>query len=99
MPGGRGRHRAVLLRTGRVLVLGGTSSPAHDSGYRSAIIYDPVGDTWTPTGALTIGRWDLAAVALSDGRVLAVGGRVRSGLAAPEPGTDVLTATAETYTP
>ena len=99
MPGGRGRHGAVLLRTGRVLVVGGTSGPAHDTGYRNAILYDPATDTWTHTGALTTGRWDLAAVELSDGRVLVAGGRTRSGTAAPEPGTDVLTATAEIYTP
>ncbi|MEV4805374.1 DUF6603 domain-containing protein [Nonomuraea sp. NPDC049421] len=98
MPGGRSRHRAVLLPSGKVLVLGGTSGPRFAAGFRNAATYDPGTDTWTSTGALATGRWDFAALLLTDGRVLAAGGRVRAGAAAPE-GQDVLTATAEIFTP
>jgi hypothetical protein len=98
MPGGRIRHRGVLLPTGRVLVLGGTSGPTYNAGFPHAMTYDPDSGVWTTTGGLTVGRWDFAAVVLADGRILAAGGRTRSGAAAPA-GVDVLTATAEIFTP
>ncbi|GGU12229.1 DUF6603 domain-containing protein [Streptomyces lateritius] len=99
MPGGRGRHRAVLLPTGKVLVLGGTGGPRCHAGYRDAATYDPAANAWSATGALAAGRWDFTALALADGRVLAAGGRVLTGAAAPGQGGDVLTAAAEIFTP
>ncbi|GAA2399809.1 hypothetical protein GCM10010191_03720 [Actinomadura vinacea] len=99
MPGGRTRHRALLLRSGQVLVTGGTRAPVPDGGFRSALLYDPAADGWTGAGALATGRWAFAAIDLADGRVLAAGGRTRSATAAPHPGTDVVTATAEIFTP
>ncbi|RAY12574.1 hypothetical protein DPM19_23515 [Actinomadura craniellae] len=99
MPGGRRGHRAVLLRSGGVLVVGGTGGPTTAGGYRSAVRYDPAADTWTATGPLGTGRYDFAAVELADGRVVATGGRVLSGAAAPDPDADVLTATTEIFTP
>ncbi|MEV6397447.1 DUF6603 domain-containing protein [Streptomyces sp. NPDC051907] len=98
MPAGRSRHRAVLLRSGRVLVVGGGDGPAFTAGYRAAALYDPAARTWTPTGPLAVGRRDFAAIELSDGRVLAVGGTVRSGPAAPA-GVDVTTSATEILTP
>ncbi|MEU8359907.1 DUF6603 domain-containing protein [Nonomuraea sp. NPDC048882] len=98
MPGGRSRHRAVPLPTGKVLVLGGTAGPRFGAGFRNAVTYDPGTGTWASTGGLATGRWDFTALLLSDGRVLAVGGRVLAGVAAPE-GQDVLTPTAEIFTP
>ncbi|MFJ2831039.1 DUF6603 domain-containing protein [Streptomyces sp. NPDC087263] len=96
--GGRTGHRAVPLRTGRVLLLGGATGPAGTTGYRSATVYDPDTRAWTGVGGLGTGRRDFAAVELADGRVLAVGGVVRSGAAAPG-GIDVLTTTTEIFTP
>ncbi|MFJ8628868.1 DUF6603 domain-containing protein [Kitasatospora sp. NPDC093550] len=98
MPGGRSRHRAVLLSTGKVLVLGGAGAPGDHAGFRSTVTYDPAADTWSPSGGLATGRWDFTALVLSDGRVLATGGRVTAGTAAPA-GVDVLTDTAEIFTP
>lgn len=97
MPAGRSRHRAVLLRSGKVLVCGGTHGPAGTAGFRSTLLYDPATGTWRPTGALATGRHDFAAVELSDGRVLTVGGVVASGPAAP--GDTVTTAITEIHTP
>lgn len=99
LPGGRGRHRAVLLHTGQVLIAGGASGPAYGTGFRGAMTYDPAADSWTAVGALATGRGDFTAIGLADGRVLAAGGRTRSAVAAPDPGTDVLTATSEVFTP
>ncbi|MEJ3750511.1 DUF6603 domain-containing protein [Actinomycetes bacterium KLBMP 9797] len=99
MPGGRGRHRAVAVPTGRVVVLGGTGGPTNRAGYRGAAAYDPADDTWTITGPLAVGRADFAALPLADGRILVAGGRTATGPAAPEPGGDALTAVTEIYTP
>ncbi|MGW6572412.1 DUF6603 domain-containing protein [Streptomyces sp. NPDC054945] len=98
MPAGRSRHRAVLLRSGKVLVTGGAQGPAGTAGFRGTLLHDPATGTWTPTGSLATGRYDFAAVELSDGRVLAVGGIVRSGPAAPGD-TSVTTAVTEIHTP
>jgi hypothetical protein len=75
MRGGRGRHRALLLHSGRVLVVGGTSGTA---GYRNATVYDPATASWTDTGPLATGRADFAMLELADSRVLVAGGTERS---------------------
>ncbi|MGP3690084.1 DUF6603 domain-containing protein [Streptomyces sp. IBSNAI002] len=98
MPAGRSRHRALLLRSGLVLVTGGAHGPDGAAGFRGTLLHDPATGTWRATGALATGRHDFAAVELSDGRVLAVGGVVRSGPAAPgDP--PVTSATTEIHTP
>ncbi|MFB4295076.1 DUF6603 domain-containing protein [Actinomadura sp. NTSP31] len=97
--GGRSRHRCLLLGSGAVLLIGGTGGPAFASGHRSVLVYDPDAGTWTPTGALTTGRWSLGAVQLSDLRVLAAGGVAAAGPAAPGPGTTLPAATAEVLIP
>ncbi|RSS63481.1 DUF6603 domain-containing protein, partial [Streptomyces sp. WAC06614] len=99
LPGaGRSGHRAVPLRSGRVLLVGGTGGPGRTTGYRSTLLFDPATHTWTPTGGTATGRHGFAAVELDDGRVLAVGGTVRSGPATPD-GRRTTTATAEVHTP
>ncbi|OXM69768.1 DUF6603 domain-containing protein [Amycolatopsis vastitatis] len=99
MPGGRSRHGAALMRTGEVLVLGGTTGPAFAAGMRVALRYDPAAGTWTATGGAAEGRWDAAAVVLADGRVLTAGGLTGAGVSAPGPDAGVPTATAEIFTP
>ncbi|WP_336114595.1 DUF6603 domain-containing protein [Streptomyces sp. PTD9-10] len=96
---GRGRHQAVALRSGGVLVFGGTPrrEPA-SPGLRGAVLYDPAARTWTATGGLATGRSEAVAVELADGRVLTTGGLVRSGPATPDGG-DAVTATTELHTP
>jgi hypothetical protein len=74
MPGGRSRHRAVLVRTGVVLAIGGTRGPGFGGGYRSVFAYDPGADAWAATGALALGRADLAVAELADQRLLVAGG-------------------------
>lgn len=98
MPAGRGRHRAVALRTGEVLVVGGTGGPAFAASYRSALRYDPVTGRWTGTGSLGEGRAECALAVLADGRVLAVGGVVAAGPAALGPDPVVATASTEIFT-
>ena len=99
MPTGRTHHRAVLLPSGRVLVAGGTNDVTLLTGYGNAALYDPYTRAWSWAPGMAIPRWDFAATALADGRVLVAGGAVRTGATAPLPGDDVLTTSAEIYTP
>jgi N-acetylneuraminic acid mutarotase len=69
----RFQHAAVLLKDGKVLVMGG--------GDNSVIIddselYDPTTNTWSKTGSLLEVRADFGSVRLgdADGRVLVAGG-------------------------
>jgi hypothetical protein len=83
-------HRAVTLADGRILVAGGTDSSGSPTALDSAEIYDPSTETWSATGAMTIGRNVCAAVLLEDGRVLVAGGASGAGDS---------TATCEIYDP
>ncbi|WP_181791422.1 Kelch repeat-containing protein [Streptomyces phytophilus] len=97
MSTGRSHHRAVLLRSGRVLVIGGTDDSTFDVGYQNAEVYDPATRGWTPTTGMVEGRWAFAAAELADGAVLVAGGLVRSGAAVPDNG-DVVTDSTEFFT-
>ncbi|MGW6979121.1 DUF6603 domain-containing protein [Streptomyces sp. NPDC054932] len=99
LPAGRGRHRAVRLPTGEVLVVGGTGGPSATAAHRGALRYHPATDRWTTAGALDRGRADFAALALADGRVLVAGGLVAAGTAAPGPDGAVTTAGTELFVP
>lgn len=85
----RSSHRAVLLRTGKVLVVGGYDTS--DTPLASAELYDPGTGTWAVTGSMATGRVEFAAVLLPSGRVLVVGG----GVTASRPAID----SAELYDP
>jgi Kelch motif/Galactose oxidase, central domain len=73
---GRHKHAAILLRSGKVLIVGGSDNRDWHGEYASAEIYDPVSRTFTVTGAMNTSRFKLpAAVALlSNGKVLVAGG-------------------------
>lgn len=72
----RNTHTAVLLKDGRVLVVGGSSAGRYPNAQieASAEIYDPATGRFATTGSMHTARHKLAAVLLSDGRVLVVGG-------------------------
>ncbi|MFI0976330.1 DUF6603 domain-containing protein [Streptomyces sp. NPDC021093] len=78
-------HQAVLLRDGRVLVVGGAlptgeasggadTGGAGDAALAYCELYDPAAGTWTPTGSLRTARKSHRATLLPDGRVLVTGG-------------------------
>jgi hypothetical protein len=63
-------HTATLLSSGEVLIAGG-----HGGSYLvSTELYDPVAETFTPTGSMTVARQDHTAVLLGNGKVLIAGG-------------------------
>lgn len=70
-------HIAVTLADGRVLVAGGrtTNSAATGVMLKSAELYDPVTNTWSPTaGPLNVARRSHTATLLANGKVLITGG-------------------------
>ncbi len=69
-------HTATLLTNGKVLIAGGRDSTG---ALRSAEIYDPATDTWTPTADMNIARGDHTATLLRNGKVLVTGGSSSSG--------------------
>lgn len=74
----RGRHTAVLLPDGRVLVAGGAAGGAKRAGVNqlaSAEIYDPRTGTWAATGSMHTAGHDQGATVLPAGLVLVEGGR------------------------
>jgi hypothetical protein len=73
---GRHKHAAILLPSGKVLVVGGSDNRDWHGEYASAEIYDPRSGTFSATGAMNTARFKLpAAVALlSNGKVLVAGG-------------------------
>ena len=87
------RHATVTpLLDGRVLITGGNSPTApNGQPFASAEIYDPVTDTFAPTGSMGTGRTLHTATRLPDGRVLVVGGW--------NPVTNLSIASAEIYNP
>ncbi|MDQ2744800.1 MAG: hypothetical protein M3Z66_21245 [Chloroflexota bacterium] len=76
----RERFIAVQLLDGSVLAAGGESvSGGVTTPLADAEVYDPDSGSWSGVGSLSIGRFDLAASLLADGRVLAAGGLGPSG--------------------
>lgn len=81
----RSRSSVTRLADGRVLIAGGETSPATYRGKlpfwtptATAEVYDPVTGVFSLTGSLTEARLDHSATLLGDGRVLLVGGEMRT---------------------
>jgi hypothetical protein len=89
---------AVALRTGRVLICGGTATGAVGGVLSSAEIYDPASRTFTPTGSMTVAREGETATLLNDGRVLVAGGAENIGFRAELASAELYDPTAGTFT-
>jgi N-acetylneuraminic acid mutarotase len=72
MPGPVTSHQAVVLRDGRVLVIGG--EPVEGWPVPWVQLYDPSAGTWTMVASMHVARIGESATLLNDGRVLVVGG-------------------------
>jgi len=69
-------HSAIRLASGQVLVLGGMANvPQGNYGtpLTSCLLFDPVSETWTATGAMATARYAASTLLLADGRVLVAG--------------------------
>lgn len=67
-------HTATLLRSGKVLVVGGVQNLFGLYVLASAELYDPQTNSWSPAASLRTARVYHTATLLPDGRVLVVGG-------------------------
>ena len=63
-------HAAVLLKSGKVLAIGGSAG----TPTTSCELYDPLTSTWTSAASTNAVRYLSASVLLPDGKVLATGG-------------------------
>jgi hypothetical protein len=71
----------TLLKDGRVLIVGGVEWEGTDAFIiLAAEIFDPATSKFTLSGRVQIARFDQAAVALPDGRVLILAGAANSAL-------------------
>ena len=68
---------ATLLMNGKVLLAGGNDDPGASN---LAEVYDPSTGTFTPTGNMTVSRWDDSATLLPDGTVLIAGNQGAFGV-------------------
>jgi Big-like domain-containing protein/Kelch motif protein/galactose oxidase-like protein len=84
----RGRHAAAPLPDGRVLITGGLVpagvGPATIDD-KTAEVFDPATGTFTPTGDMSVTRFNHSAIALNDGRVLVLGGNGRKSAEVYDP--------------
>ena len=75
----RRSHTSTLLADGRVLVAGGvadgTNYNPHFNSFASAELYDPATEKWTMTTPMSVARFGHAAILLTNGLVLAAGGK------------------------
>ncbi|MFN0060865.1 MAG: galactose oxidase-like domain-containing protein [Planctomycetota bacterium] len=71
------------LADGRLLVAGGHVE--NNEGLPDTNIFDPVTETWTQAGDMSVGRWYPTCTTLSDGRVMVASGDVFPGVPASTP--------------
>ena len=76
---GRTRLTATLLSNGNVLVTGRHNYQGNPIDPVVAELYDPITNTWANSGAMADGRFFHSATALSNGKVLVVGGTTGVG--------------------
>ncbi len=84
----RHKHDAVLLRDGRVMIVGGSDARDDAGLYRSTEIFDPTTGSFQAAGGLHDGRYKMrgTTVRLADGRVLVCCGAPRAELFDPASG-------------
>ncbi len=78
MPAPRYNFSGALLPNGKVLIAGGTTDPNGGPALSTAELYDPVANTFQPTGPLTHPHASAEATVLNNGKVLLTGPSIRA---------------------
>jgi N-acetylneuraminic acid mutarotase len=86
----RALHTAVLLKTGKVLAVGGYAGTIN-----SCELYDPSKGTWSNAASTNVARYQNTTTLLPDGKVLVTGGGSRY----PANSAEIYDPTANTWTP
>jgi hypothetical protein len=71
---GRYNHQAILLYTGKVLIVGGVGSGTPNFVLKSAELYDPATGTFTVTGDMKTARNSPLLITLPNGKILVSNG-------------------------
>ena len=71
------------LADGRAIVVGGHNGA--ETGITRTVTFDPVSELWAQQANLNYARWYPSSITLSDGRVMALGGEITSGVDATIP--------------
>jgi N-acetylneuraminic acid mutarotase len=95
----RGGHAAVVLKNGKVLVVGGSLPTGNGSAADLAFceLYDPTAQTWSTTGSMTAARAGHQATVLNGGAAVLVTGGRAPGVRADGTYDPFSRATAELY--
>ncbi len=82
----RYKHDAVLLADGNVLIFGGSDERDQGGKLKSAEIFNPEKQTFTPTKDMNFARFKIAETAtlLENGKVLIAGGSIEAEIYNPE---------------
>jgi murein DD-endopeptidase MepM/ murein hydrolase activator NlpD len=71
----RSLHTATLLPNGKVLIVGGDQNLCcTGNSLSTAELFDPATNTFSPTGGMTMGRFQHTATLLLNGQILVAGG-------------------------
>ncbi|CAF4145298.1 unnamed protein product, partial [Adineta steineri] len=75
-------HTATLLKSGQVIITGGTTTQS-DVLVNSTEIYDPLTDKWSHSASMTTAHSEHTAILLSSGKVLVFGSGISSEIYDP----------------
>jgi N-acetylneuraminic acid mutarotase len=78
---GRINHKAVALKDGRILVVGGANGLNPAPPMTTAELFDPAAGKWLSAGTIGAPRTQFTLTALADGRAIVAGGATADGSA------------------
>ncbi|QYO66746.1 kelch repeat-containing protein [Leptolyngbya sp. 7M] len=88
----RHKHDAVLIKDGRVLIIGGSNERDSAGKYRSVEAFDPAKNKFSGVGEMKMERFKHigTSILLPNGKILIAGGADRAELFDPETGRSEL---------
>lgn len=81
----RSSHTLTVLPNGTVIAVAGLGTGGLPAYLASAEVYDPVANSWSPTGSLNFARYGHTATLLNNGVLLVTGGAVQANPNVSDP--------------